>query len=136
MKGTFDITCEGIRESVRELKELHWEDMQERWPHQMEMVCQFWALADAGIKDPGTTEELEQEGEGRWGESSREWKWEAWKDPEPTENAQARGAHRKEYTAEEDKGSTGIWEAAGDTGTSGKEEATVEDASGTRAMGE
>ena len=42
----------------------------------------------------------------------------------------------KEWTAEEDKAATGIWQAAVETGTSGKAEATVEDAIGTRAIWE
>ena len=39
----------------------------------------------------------------------------------------------KATTAEEDKEAIGIGKAAGDIGTSGKEEATVEDAIGKRA---
>ncbi len=51
--------CEDIWEYVSELKELHRQEIQQLKPHQAEMVCQFWALTDAGIKSQGTSEDPE-----------------------------------------------------------------------------
>ena len=61
-EGVWESTRGVIQESARELTDLHWEALQQRKPHQATTVCQFWALAGAGIKGPGTMEEPEAQG--------------------------------------------------------------------------
>ena len=61
-EGVWESTRGVIQESARELTDLHWEALQQLKPHQATMVCQFWALAGAGIKGPGTMEEPEAQG--------------------------------------------------------------------------
>ena len=72
---------------MRELEELHGEEMRQLWQHQVEMVCQFWALADAGIKGPGTT----------MGRSTPGMEMGGMEEPGTNGERLDKGAHRREH---------------------------------------